>query len=197
MLIFRLPVARGPPKDELTVTAKGKEVFEQGLRHFESGQKKQYMALDEAAWPASAEFLAHSRIRKIDRAPVIWDHAASSRIWTPQRGLFCNIWRGQVYRAKRARQAGDRAQEAACLLIVSVWWAADFVYQYCMLYSRPHHCRATPTDCLPDLGKPEGSKTITPSSRPNCSPTCSTSFSRKGSSSQSDMPRNHCKGMRS
>ncbi len=30
---------------------------------------------------------------------------------------------------------------------------------------------ATPTDCLPDLGNAEGSKTITPSFSPSCSPT--------------------------
>ena len=83
------------PEGELTVTAKDKQLFEQGLRQFESGQTKKYLVLDEAARPAIAELLALSRIRRIDRAPIIWGRGAGSRIWMPQRAYFTTFGGGR------------------------------------------------------------------------------------------------------
>ena len=40
-------------------------------------------------------------------------------------------------------------------------------WQFSILPSRPHHCRCTPTDSVPFLGKADGSKTSTPSASPN------------------------------
>src|SRR5438270_868495 len=59
-------------------------------------------------------------------------------------------------------------------------------WQLSSLPSRPHHCRCTPTDALPFLGKAEGSKTSTPSDSPNCVQTCRASSARRGRSYQGE-----------
>ena len=64
----------------------------------------------------------------------------------------------------------SRVSTKACSLL-ETYPMQTATWQLSTLPSRPHHCRATPTDSRPDLGKPEGSKTITPSASPNCSPT--------------------------
>ena len=52
-------------------------------------------------------------------------------------------------------------------------------WQLSTLPSRPHHCRCTPTDSVPFLGKAEGSKTSTPSGSPSSGPDLAGQFGQQ------------------
>src|SRR5712691_1762733 len=69
-------------------------------------------------------------------------------------------------------------------------------WQVSTLPSRPHHCRATPTDSRPDLGNPEGSNTNTPSACPKWVLTWSINAWRNGASSHVSQPMKPCRGRR-
>ena len=63
-------------------------------------------------------------------------------------------------------------------------------WQFSILPSRPHHCRATPTELAPFLAKAEGSNTITPSGSPNSAPTWVARTLSKGASAHGTCPMN-------
>ena len=65
------------------------------------------------------------------------------------------------------------------------------------LPSRPSHCRCTPTEAAPFLGKPEGSKMITPSGEPSSRPAWRASSRSSGRWSQADEPTKCCRPWRS
>src|SRR5205807_1796031 len=62
--------------------------------------------------------------------------------------------------------------------------------------SRPHHCRAPPTDSRPDFGNPEGSHPNTPSAWPTWVLTWLINPGRNGSSSHASQPMKPCRGRR-
>ena len=83
--------------------------FEEGSRRFEAGQKKPFLAIGEAGYPAITEFLSWSRLSKIDQAEVAVHRVVTFR----PSGLLSHTLRWLGNLADEAEQRGAPSDQIA------------------------------------------------------------------------------------
>lgn len=79
------------------------ERFDEGNRWFEQGQKKSFLAIGEAGYPAIADFLSRPRLSLTAQAEVAVHRNVTGR----QTMLFATLWRWAGLRASTAELQGD------------------------------------------------------------------------------------------
>lgn len=95
----------GPWRLQVTDAAQ----LEKGTERFLRGQTKPYLAIGEAGYPAIADMLAQTSLRKDDQAEV----ALSRRVTYRHSMLFYQLARWQFWQVEAAHQANDAEQELA------------------------------------------------------------------------------------
>ena len=101
------PDEDGWPEDEFRLTVRNPKIFEQGIRRFNNGQSKLYVAIGEDGFPAVAGFLNSTRLPKVDQAEI----AVSRMVTYRQSRLFYQLWRWLGARTDNAKQSGKTDEQ--------------------------------------------------------------------------------------
>jgi hypothetical protein len=108
---FDLPEGDGSTDDKWLLTVGDENMFALGLQRFLEGQEKTFLAIGEDGFPAIAEFMELSGLRKVDQA----ENAVNRLVTFRQSTLFLKLWRWLVVRVDDAERKGDTDQQILIL----------------------------------------------------------------------------------
>ena len=101
---LELDFVEGDDGDSIAkVKTQNQELYEEGNRWFEQGQKKTVLAIGEAGYPAISDFLSRTRLSRTAQAEVAVHRNVTGR----QTMLFAIPWRWMGHLASTAELQGD------------------------------------------------------------------------------------------